>query len=112
VILVSKLLWRTAVGAVSIPAGTSQQLGIVDVSLYSKIRIVADERVGSGTGVVIRVTITEGNELVAQLDTISLAPHAQITKVYDVPAAKLTIFADALAGTGKDGVDVLIYGSP
>ncbi len=108
--MLSKLLWRTAVGAVSIPCGTSKQLGIVDVSLYSKIRIVADERVGSPTAVTIRVTITEGTELVAQLDTITLAPHAQVTKVYDVPAAKLTIFADALAGTGKDAVDVLIYG--
>lgn len=107
----SKLLWRTPVGAVSIPSGTSKQLGIVDVSAYSKIRIVADERMGSGTGVVIRVTITEGAELVAQLDTISLSPHAQITKVYDVPAAKLTIFVDALGGSGSDGVDVLIYGS-
>jgi type III secretion protein HrpB1 len=107
----SKLLFRTPAGSVSIPAGTSKQLGTIDVTLYSKIRIVADERVGSGTGVVIRVTITEGTELVAQLDTISLAPHAQITKVYDVPAAKLTIFADALAGSGSDGVDVLIYGS-
>lgn len=72
---------------------------------------MADEQVGSGTGVVIRVTITEGTELVAQLDTISLSPHAQVTRVYDVPAAKLTIFADALAGTGTDGVDVLIYRS-
>jgi len=108
---VSKLLFRTPVGAVSIPSGTSKQLGIVDVSTYSKIRIVADERVGSGTGVVIRVTITEGAELVAQLDTISLSPHAQVTRVYDVPAAKLTVFADALPGAGSDGVDVLIYGS-
>ena len=89
----------------------SKLLGVVDVSIYSKIRIVADERVGSGSGVIIRVTITEGNELVGQLDIISLAPHAQVTRVYDVPAAKLTIFVDALAGTGNDGVDVLIYGS-
>jgi type III secretion protein HrpB1 len=84
---VSRLLFRTPVGSVSIPSGTSKQLGVVDVSAYSKIRIVADERVGSGTGVVIRVTITEGTELVAQLDTISFSPHAQVTRVYDVPAA-------------------------
>jgi type III secretion protein HrpB1 len=108
----SKLLWRTQVGAIPVPAGTSKQLGVVDVGPYSKIRIVADERVGSGTGIVIRLTITEPNELVAQLDTIQLSPHCQITKVYDVPGAKLTVFADALAGTGTDSVDVLIYGSP
>ena len=106
----SKLLFRTPAGGVAVKAGTSKQLGIVDVTAYSKIRIVADERVGSGTGIVIRVTITEGTELVAQLDTITLAPHSQATRVYDVPGTKLTIFADALAGTGSDGVDVLIYG--
>lgn len=108
----SKLVWRTAVGAVKVPVGTSHQLGIVDVSPYSKIRVVADERVGSGTGIVIRLTITEGSELVAQLDTLHLAPHSQVTQVYDVPAAKLTIYADALPGAGNDAVDVLVYGSP
>lgn len=107
----SKLIWRTVVGAISIPLGTSKQLGVVDVGPYSKIRVVADERVGSGTDVVIRLTITEGKELVAQLDVLHLAPHSQITKVYDIPAAKLTIYADALPGSGKpDGVDVLVYG--
>jgi len=100
------------VGAVQVPAGTSHQLGVVDVSAYSKIRVVADERIGSGTGVIIRLTITEGNELVAQLDTLQIAPHSQITRVYDVPAVKLTIYADALPGSGNDGVDVLVYGSP
>jgi type III secretion protein HrpB1 len=60
----------------------------------------------------IRLTITEGNELVAQLDVLSLAPHSQVTRVYDVPARTLTVFADAIGGgTGSDGLDVLIYGS-
>jgi type III secretion protein HrpB1 len=108
----SKLVWRTAVGAVQVAAGTSHQLGIVDVSPYSKIRVVADERVGSGTDIVIRLTITEGNELVAQLDTLHLAPHSQVTRVYEVPASKLTVYADALPGSGQDTVDVLVYGSP
>jgi type III secretion protein HrpB1 len=107
----SKLLWRTTAGAVPIPAGTSKLLGTVDVGPYSQIRVVADERAGSGSGVVIRLTITEGNELVAQLDTLQLAPRAQITRVYDTPAAKLSIYGDALAGSGNDSVDVLIYGS-
>ena len=109
--MTTKLAFRTPVGAVSIPAGQSKQLGTVDVSAFSKIRVVADERVGSGSGVVIRLTITEGSELVAQLDTLSLAPHSQITRVYDVPGTKLTIYADALAGSGSDAVDVLIYGA-
>ena len=47
----------------------------------------------------------------AQLDVLTLTPHTQVTKVYEVPGAKLTIFADALGGSGSDGVDVLIYGA-
>ena len=107
----TKLAFRTPPGGVSIPAGQSKNLGVVDVSPFSEVRVVADERVGSGTGVSIRLTITEGNELVAQLDVLSLQPKAQVTRVYNVPGTKLTIFADALGGAGSDGVDVLLYGA-
>jgi type III secretion protein HrpB1 len=107
----TKLAFRTPLGGVKIPAGQSKELGMVDVSPFSKIRIVTDERVGSGTGVHIRMTITEGNELVAQLDVLSLTPHTQLTKVYDVPGTKLTIYADAIGGTGSDGIDFLVYGN-
>ena len=107
----TKLAFRTPPGAVAIPAGQSKLLGTVDVSPFSQIRVVADERAGSPTGVSIRLTITEGNELVAQLDVLQLAPHSQVTRVYDTPGAKLTIYADAIGGTGSDGIDVLIYGS-
>jgi hypothetical protein len=48
---------------------------------------------------------------VAQLDILHLVPHSQVTRVYDVPGTKLTIFADAAGGSGSDGVDVLIYGN-
>jgi hypothetical protein len=78
--------------------------------MFERIRIVADERAGSGSGIQVRVTITEGNELVAQLDVLHLTPHSQVTRVYEVPCTKLTIFADAMGGTGSDGVDVLVYG--
>jgi len=105
------LAFRTPVGGVTIPAGQSKQLGAVDVSPYSKIRVVADERIGSGTGINVRLTITEGNELVAQLDVLHLLPHSQVTRVYDVPGNKLTLFADGIAGQGSDGMDLLIYGS-
>jgi type III secretion protein HrpB1 len=104
------LAFRTPPGAVSIPAGQSKQLGVVEVAAYERIRIVADERAGSGSGVQLRVTITEGNELVAQLDVLHLTPNSQITRVYEVPCTKLTIFADASGGAGSDGVDVLVYG--
>ena len=107
----TKLAFRTPVGGVSVPAGHSKELGSVDVSPYNEIRVVADERVGSASGFNIRLTITEGSELVAQLDVLTLAPHSQITRVYAVPGAKLTVYADALPGKGTDALDVLIYGS-
>jgi type III secretion protein HrpB1 len=107
----TKLAFRTPPGGVSVPAGQSKQLGTVDVSPFSKIRVVADERVGSATGISIRLTITEGNELVAQLDVLHLTPHSQVTRVYDVPGTKLMIFADAVGGSGSDGIDVLLYGA-
>jgi type III secretion protein HrpB1 len=106
------LAFRTAVGAVSIPVGQSKNLGKVDVKKFERIRVVADERVGSAGPVVIRLTITEGNEWVAQLDTLTLQPHQQLTRVYEVPCTELTVIADAIGGgTGNSSVDVLIYGS-
>jgi len=108
----TSLAFRTPPGAVSIPVGQSKTLGTVDVHPFERIRVVADERVGSAGPVVIRLTITEGNELVAQLDTLTLQPHAQVTRVYEAPGTKLTVFADALpGGSGTSSVDVLIYGS-
>ncbi len=107
----NQLVFRTPPGAVSIPVGQSKSLGVVNVQPFERIRVVADERVGSASNVVIRLTITEGNELVAQLDTITLAPHSQVTRIYEVPGTKLSVYADAVgAGTGSAAVDVLIYG--
>ena len=105
------LAFRTPAGGVSIPAGSSRELGKVNVSSFEQIRLVADERIGSASNVTLRLIITEGNELVAQLDTPVLTPHSQLTRVYDVPGRELTIFADvAGSGSGSAGVDVLIYG--
>jgi type III secretion protein HrpB1 len=109
--MATKLAFRTPVGAVSIPVGQSKSLGTVDVHAFERIRIVADERAGAGP-VVIRLTITEGDELVAPLDTLTLQPRTQVTRVYEVPGTKLSLFADAVSGgTGNSSVDVLIYGS-
>jgi hypothetical protein len=108
--MTTTLAFRTSVGGVSVPAGSSKQLGQVDVSKFERIRVVADERVGSGTGLNIRLTITEGSELVAQLDVVALSPHSQVTRVYDVPGTKLSIFADAAGGSGTDAMDLLVYG--
>jgi hypothetical protein len=78
----TSLAFRTSVGGVTVPAGQSLNLGVVDVSKFERIRVMADERVGSGTGIHIRMTNTEGNELVAQLDVLNLTPHSQVTRVY------------------------------
>jgi type III secretion protein HrpB1 len=104
------LAFRTKPGGVSVPAGTTQELGVVDVRPYERIRVVADERAGSGTGITVRLTITDGQELVAFLDLLALAPHQQATRVYEVPGTTLSVFADAAGGSGTDGLDVLIYG--
>ena len=110
--MTTKFAFRTPAGALPIPVGQTKTLGVVDVVPFNQIRVVADERVGSAGQVVIRLTITEGNELVAQLDTLTLQPHAQVTRVYDTPCTKLTVFADAVGGgSGQSSVDVLIYGS-
>ncbi len=105
------LAFRTQVGAVTIPGGQTKLLGVVDVSLYDRIRLVTDERIDSTSNIVLRLTFTEGEELVAQLDTILLTPHSQVTRVYDVPGTQLSIYADSVGNTGTQGsLDVLIYG--
>ena len=105
------LAFRTQVGAVTIPGGQTKLLGVVDVSMYDRIRLVTDERIDSTSNIVLRLTFTEGEELVAQLDTLLLTPHSQVTRVYDVPGTQLSIYADSVGNTGTQGsLDVLIYG--
>ena len=58
------LAFRTPLGGLSIPAGQTKELGSVDVNEFCQIQGVADERVGSATGINIRLAITEGSELV------------------------------------------------
>jgi type III secretion protein HrpB1 len=105
------LAFRTAVGAVTIPGGQTKLLGVVDVSMYDRIRLVTDERIDSTSNIILRLTFTEGEELVAQLDTILLTPHSQVTRVYEVPGTQLSVYADSVGATGTKGsLDVLIYG--
>lgn len=105
------LAFRTIVGAENINAGESKVLGTLETSRFDKIRLVADERIGSTCNVLIRLTITEGDEWVAFLDHILLTPHAQLTRVYDVPCTRLTVAIDGVGNPGTKGaVDVLIYG--
>jgi type III secretion protein HrpB1 len=105
------LAFRTQVGAVTIPGGQTKLLGVVDVSMYDRIRLVTDERIDSTSNIILRLTFTEGEELVAQLDTIMLTPHSQLTRVYDLPGTQLSVYADSVGAAGtKASVDVLIYG--
>ena len=105
------LAFRTPPGAVEIPAGQNKHLGTIDTSRFDKIRLVTDERIGSTANLVLRLTIMEGDELVAQLDTVMLTPHAQVTRVYDVPATKIGVYADSVGPAGsRAGIDVLVYG--
>jgi len=105
------LAFRTQVGAITIPGGQTKLLGVVDVSIYDRIRLVADERIDSTANIILRLTFTEGEELVAQLDTVLLTPHSQMTRVYEVPGTRLSVYADSVGSTGTNGsVDVLIYG--
>lgn len=105
------LAFRTHPGGESISGGQSKDLGVVDTSHYERIRLVVDERIDSTCNIAIRLTVTEGNELVAFLDHLVLTPHSQLTKVYEVPCTKITVAIDGIgAPTTKGAVDVLIYG--
>jgi hypothetical protein len=107
------LAFRTPPGGETIQAGHMKDLEVVDTSRFDKIRLVADERIGSTCNVQVRLTITEGKELVAFLDQIMLTPHAQVTRVYDVPGTHITVSIDGVPShnaNAKGTVDVLIYG--
>jgi type III secretion protein HrpB1 len=105
------LAFRTPQGAKNITAGQTEILGTVDTSEFDRIRLVADERIGSTCDVIVRMTIMEGNELVAFLDEVTLKPHSQLTRVYDLPATKLEVSIIGVGLPGSKGaVDVLIYG--
>lgn len=105
------LAFRTKLGGETVKGGESKVLGIVETNRFDKIRLVADERIGSTCNVFVRLTIMEGNELVAFLDHLLLTPHSQLTRVYDVPGTKLEIAMDGIGTQNTQGsVDVLIYG--
>jgi type III secretion protein HrpB1 len=105
------LAFRTVVGGVMIKGGESKTLGVVDTSKFNKIRIVTDERVGSTCNIWVRLTVTEGTEWVAFLDHFMLTPHAEVTKVYDVPCKMITVAIDGVGvATNSGTVDVLMYG--
>ena len=109
--MATELNFRTPPDGENIPAGETRALGRTVVDRYRQIRDIADERGGSANDIDVRLTLTEGDELVAQLDVLKLTPGLEVTKVYDVPGTKLTVFATATdTKTGLSTVDVLVYG--
>jgi type III secretion protein HrpB1 len=109
--MATELNFRTPPDGENIPAGQTRTLGTAVVDRYRQIRVIADERRGSANDVDVRLTITEGDELVAQLDVLKLTPGLEVTKVYDVPGTKLAVFASSTdTKPGSSTVDVLVYG--
>jgi len=105
------LAFRTKVGAETVKGGETKDLGNVETSHFDKIRLVADERIGSTCNVLVRLTFMEGNELVAFMDTVLLTPQAQVTRIYDVPGTRINVAIDGIGAANTNGsVDVLIYG--
>ena len=99
----------------NITVGTRKVLGTVDVSTFAQIRVVAYENAGGPTKVEILLEFTDapsGGTAIGPLDTLTLSPDGNQTKVYDVPGTYLAITANALPGpTGFDGVGFFIYGN-
>ena len=107
--LVNQILTADCVGP-GYPRRSKKELGNVDVNEFSQIRVVADERVGSATGINIRLTITEGSELVRNWTPFRSHLISKSTWVNDVLAKNLTVFADPVDGDGgNDALDLLIY---
>lgn len=106
------LAFRTPPSGVSIAPGLSKGLGKVDVSCFDHIRVVAVERPNSITNIRLHLIITQGDELVAHLDTPILTPHSEVSKIYMAPGMRLTISAEALPtkSAGTNIVEVLVYG--
>jgi hypothetical protein len=99
----------------NVTVGTKKVLGTVDVSPYAQIRVVAYENAGGQTNVEILLEFTDapsGGTALGPLDTLTLSPNSNQTKVYQVPGTYLAITANALPGpTGFDGVGLFIYGN-
>jgi len=107
----TKLAFSTKPGGQTIPLGTNTTLTTsIPVKSYPTIRVVCGNRFTSKTDVTFLFTITQGRELLAQLDTVTLPPGNSFTNTYDVPGTGLSIYAVAAAGSGSDTVDVTVYG--
>jgi type III secretion protein HrpB1 len=108
VLMPNILAFRTPVGGVTVPILESLQFGAVDVSKFDRIRIVAQ----GSNNISLILQITEDSLLSPFDDALSLAPHGNLTRVYDIVCTKLTLFALAgpIEGLGNSNFDFLLYG--
>ncbi|HWR22490.1 MAG TPA: hypothetical protein VN366_03355 [Feifaniaceae bacterium] len=111
----TRLLFRTAPGAVAIPAGTILDLTArfprgVCVSAYPSIRMASASRPTSNVPVTLRLAVMAGEEGVSYLDQFTLLPGGPYSLAYDVPGVGIKVYAEAAAGTGNAYVDFLLYG--
>jgi hypothetical protein len=112
--MATTLAFNTPPVGVFIPAGTSQDLGTVDVHTFDRIRVFADERPGSAASAVISLVLTEakGTLSVGFLDTLILEAGREITRVYEAPGTMLSISAGVAGASGSTaGVDVWVWGA-
>ena len=113
----TKLIFRTPAGAVSIPAGetvrltASLQCGI-PVVRYETIRINCVCRTGSAVPVTIFIHALDckTDELLFLLDSFTLSAGQTTTRVFEVPAKALAVFAEAATGSGNTAVDFGVLG--
>ncbi len=111
----TRLLFKTAPGAIVIPAGTALDLTArfprgVCVSAYPSIRMASASRSTSAVPVTLRLMVMDGEEGLACLDQFTLLPGGSCSLAYDVPGVGLKVYAEAVAGTGNAYVDFLLYG--
>jgi len=101
-----------------VTAGQFAFLTNVEVSCASKIRIYVGESSDSPTRATLRIVDHQISDPpimpdALTLDTLSLSPHSQLTKVYDAPGKELNFIVDAAgpASRGLDRINILIYGN-
>ncbi len=109
----TRMIFRTGRDAAVIPAGAEVTLtgnGGVKVSDCRSIRIYCASRESSACPVTLVLMAAEGEETLAPLDRIVLAPGEKATRAYDVPGTSLILSVQADRGGGAASLDAILYG--
>lgn len=112
VVNTTQLLFITPGGSRSVPTGSITIVANIDVHAFRQVRVSFDNRCGSPTSVTFDVTQREGLILIGQLDSVTLAPCGNFSRVYDVPGTGLVLQTDqrSVSAGSTDFVDAVIYG--